>query len=92
MQSSNPTFGPGDRPEIDYPGPWPFTIFGTSEELLRAAVAGIVGELEHTVAPSKKSRTGKFVSLNLEVIVIDEDQRLGIGKALSEHDHIGFVL
>ena len=30
--------------------------------------------------------------MNVEVIVVDEAQRLGIGKALAEHGDIGFVL
>ncbi len=86
------TFGEHDRPQIDYPSTWPYTIFGTSEELMRAAVGEIVGALEHTLAPSKKSRTGKFVSMNVEVVVADEAQRLGLGKAFSEHADIGYVL
>jgi len=85
-------FGPDDKPEISYPGPWAYTVFGTSEERLRLAVAVAVGALEHTVTSSKQSRSGKFVSMNVEVLVADEAQRLGIGKALSEHADIGFVL
>ena len=85
-------FGPDDKPEIDYPGPWAYTIFGTSEERLRLAVAVAVGALEHTVTRSRRSRSGKYVSMNVEVQVADEAQRLGVGKALAEHEDVGFVL
>lgn len=84
-------FSEHDHPHIDYPGPWEYTIFGVSEERMRAAVAGVVDGLEHTLSPSRRSRTGKFVSMHLEVIVADDPQRLRIGEELAAHADIGFV-
>ena len=85
-------FGEDDKLDIDYPVSWPYKVVGSSEERVREAIAGIVGALEHTVEPSNKSRTGKYVSLELVVTVADEGQRLGIGQALHEHVDVKFVL
>ena len=85
-------FSEHERPEIPYPGPWEYTIFGVSEERMRAAVSEVVGGASHTITPSKKSRSGKFVSMNVEVVVVDEPHRLDIGEGLSAHADIGFVL
>ena len=85
-------FGEDDKLDIDYPVSWSYKVVGGSEERVRAAITGVVGALEHTVAPSNKSRTGKYVSLELVVVVTHETERLGIGQALHEHVDVKFVL
>ncbi len=85
-------FGEQDRPEIDYPCRWSYKVVGESEDRLRVAVGGVVGKTDHTLELSNTSRTGKYVSLALDVLVRDEEQRRGIGQALHEHEDVRLVL
>jgi len=86
------TFGEQDRPEIDYPCRWAYKVVGDDEQRVRAAVRRVVGDADHTLELSNKSRTGKYISLALEVLVRDEEQRRRIGQSLHEHDDVRIVL
>lgn len=92
MNNELKLFGEADHPEIDYPCRWAYKVVGTSEDRIRAAVRGVVGKTDHTLEVSNHSRTGKYVSLALEVLVADDQQRVRIGQALHEHDDVRFVL
>lgn len=83
---------PDRRPEIDYPTVWSYQVIGSDEVRVRGAVAGVVLEREHTLRLTKKSSTGKYVSLLLEVRVGDEAERLAIFEALAAHADVRIVL
>jgi len=83
---------PDRRPEIDYPTTWSYQLIGSDEALVRAAVAAIVAAREHTLQLTKTSRTGKYCSLRLEIVVADEADRLGLFQALATHAAVRFVL
>lgn len=78
--------------ELDYPCLWTYKIIGSIQEDLRQAVLDVVGELEHTLTFSNNSKTGRYLSLKLELIVKDEKHRLSIYEGLSRHDAIKIVL
>ena len=92
MNSELRTFGEADRPEIEYPCRWSYKVVGESEERLRAVIRKVVGDTDHTLKLSNTSRTGKYVSLALDVLVRDEVQRRGIGQTLHEHIDVRLVL
>ena len=80
------------KPEIDYPCEWEYKVIGADAEAIRAVIAAVVGEAEHTLDLSRASRTGKYVSLQLAVAVRDEEHRLGIYHALTAHHAVKIVL
>jgi putative lipoic acid-binding regulatory protein len=82
------------RPEIDYPCRWEYKTIGRNEGHMREAVGQIMAaeELDYSLAPSNSSRTGKYCSLILAVIVEDEHHRNRIFAALTAHEHIVMVL
>jgi putative lipoic acid-binding regulatory protein len=82
----------GRKPEIDYPCTWSYRILGTDEPRMRIAVFEIVGGFEHQVTLGLESSQGKYRSLQLELIVRDEAQRLSIFEALKRHPDVRFVL
>ncbi len=57
---------------IDYPCLWSFRIIGRDEELMKSAVAECMRQTEYLLTASHTSRSGKYVSLNLETVVADE--------------------
>jgi putative lipoic acid-binding regulatory protein len=81
----------GRKPEIFYPCPWNYRIIGSDELQMRAAVREIVGQVAYTLELSNQSRGGKYRSLDLELVVVDEAQRLGLFDALRKRAEIRFV-
>lgn len=84
--------GTPSEPEIDYPCRWTYKVVGADEDALRAVIAGIVREREHTVERSRQSRTGRYVSLAVEVLVTGHDERRGIASRFAAHPAVRFVL
>ena len=80
------------RPDIDYPCPWSFKVIGREEDEIRQAVAEIVGDHAYTLTFSNQSAHGKYCSLNLDMVVVDEPHRLTTFEALMHHASIQIVL
>ncbi len=80
------------RPEIEYPCPWNFKVIGREEDHMRQAIAEIVGDYAYALTFSNQSRHGKYCSLNLDMVVLDEPHRLTIFEALRHHRSIQIVL
>ncbi|RKY20150.1 MAG: hypothetical protein DRQ55_08570 [Planctomycetota bacterium] len=80
------------RPDIEYPCRWRYRVIGRDGLTLRAVVATLLGDREYTVADGNTSRSGKYRSIDLNVLVPDEDTRLSIFYQLSWHEDVAFVL
>lgn len=80
------------RPNIDYPTRWTYTVIGPDRGALDTAIAEVVEERSHKVSLSNLSATGKYVSLRLELIVLDEKERLHIFGQLKSHDAVMLVI
>ena len=76
---------------IDYPCEWIYKIVGSSKESVHDAVACIILDREYHINDSNTSKTGKYRSFNVKVIVSDEAYRNNIYQALKGHDDIKFV-
>jgi uncharacterized protein len=81
----------GMTPEIDYPCRWPYKVIGRDEQLMRRAVAAVVGSLEHSLELSNVSRAGRYRSLLLTVAVASDEERRRIGQALHAHCDVHMV-
>ena len=82
----------GSELELSYPTSWTYKVFGRDEACVRAAIASVVGGLEHTVRLSNRSRTGKYVSIEVEVTVRSNEERLEIFRRLHDHADVLYVL
>ena len=78
--------------ELTYPTDWRYKIVGEEREKLEQAVRDVILEREHTLEHSNVSRTAKYVSMNLNLLVQNEDERQFIYEALKAHQHIKMVL
>ncbi len=81
-----------NAPAITYPSRWSFTLIGTEEEPVRAAVAEHLGKRDYRLTPSKKSRSGKYISLHLETEVESEAERNRLFAAFKAMPAIKMVL
>jgi putative lipoic acid-binding regulatory protein len=78
--------------ELDYPCSWKYKIIGEERKKLEEAVHSVILERAHTLKHSNASKTGKYISMNLDLIVQNEDERTFIYEALKAHQHIKMVL
>jgi len=81
-----------DSPEIRYPCRWEYKIIGACPEEVRAAVAEVIGDAQHSLSVSNTSSGGKYVSLRLRVTVRDGEHRRSIYDDLAAHQHVKMVL
>ncbi len=84
-----------DRQEkviIEYPCSWSYKLVGHEKDAIKAAIHDVIIEREHNLSDSNKSKTGKYVSMNLEMIIQNEDERNFIFEALKKHQNIKMVL
>jgi putative lipoic acid-binding regulatory protein len=80
------------KPEIQYPCEWSYTLIGLSADDIRDAAGEVFGNRSVTLSPSKKSRTGKYVSMYATLTVDSQQQRDSFFAALSGHDAIRMAL
>jgi len=78
--------------QLDYPCNWSYKVVGEEREKLENAIREVVLEREHSICHSNTSSGGKYISLNLELLVHNEDDRQFIYEALKAHQHIRMVL
>ena len=81
-----------NKPQIDYPTEWTYTLFATSEERVQVAIKDVLGVRRHEFSASNKSKGGKYCSFKISLVVEHEDDRLELGARLGSHANILFVL
>jgi len=77
---------------LEYPCNWCYKVIASEKEALEQAVRDVIDEREHKLTPSNKSKTGKYTSMNLDLLVHNEDDRTFIYEALKKHQAIKMVL
>ena len=78
--------------ELTYPCSWAYKLIAGEKEALEKAIHDVILEREHKLTHSKNSKGGKYVSMNLELLVHNEDDRNFIYEALKAHQNIKMVL
>ncbi|MBA1438676.1 MAG: DUF493 domain-containing protein [Epsilonproteobacteria bacterium] len=78
--------------ELEYPCNWCYKVIASQKEALQQAVRDVISEREHKLTHSNNSKTGKYVSMNLDLLVHNEEDRQFIYDALKAHQNIKMVL
>ncbi|MDP3695474.1 MAG: DUF493 domain-containing protein [Desulfocapsaceae bacterium] len=78
-------------PEITYPCLWLYKVIGEDATALARAI-NMVCPVSAAIVPSKTSSGGKYCSLNVEVEVANEANRLAIYQNLKNHLAVKMVL
>ncbi len=76
---------------IDYPCEWIYKIIGSDKGSVHNAIADIIQDSEYLLTDSNTSKTGKYLSFDVKVMVGDEAYRNKIYQALKDHNDIKFV-
>ncbi len=77
---------------LEYPCNWCYKVIASEEAALKQAIRDVIDEREHKLTTSNKSKTGKYTSMNLDLLVHNEDDRTFIFEALKKHQAIKMVL
>lgn len=81
-----------EKLELVYPCSWSYKLIGHEKEVMQKAIHEVILQRDHKLSHSNISKTGKYVSLNLDLLVHNEDDRNFIYEALKAHQHIKMVL
>ena len=81
-----------EKLELSYPCSWAYKLIAGEKEALEEAIHDVIQEREHTLKHSNNSKSGKYISMNLELLVHNEDDRNFIYEALKAHNNIKMVL
>ena len=78
--------------ELEYPVTWTYKLISLDKALIQKVIHEVILEREHKLTHSSSSKTGKYVSMNLDLLVHNEDDRNFIFAALKAHQDIKMVL
>jgi putative lipoic acid-binding regulatory protein len=78
--------------ELEYPCNWCYKVVAYERAGIEIAVMEILAERPYSLNPSKTSSSGKYISMNLELLVHNEDERTYFYETLKAHQHIKMVL
>ena len=81
-----------EKLELTYPCSWSYKLIAGEKEALQRAIRDVLDEREHKLTHSKNSKGGKYISMNLDLLVHNEDDRNFIYEALKAHQNIKMVL
>ena len=80
------------KAKLDYPCQWLYKVIGTDHEQLRKAIMEIITNIPCEINLSNNSGSGKYLCLNLEITVQNEEERNSIYLNLKAHPNIKIVL
>jgi len=69
---------------IEYPAHWNYKVVGRDKFALKRVINEAIFEMDYTIKESKSSRNGKFVSLNVDVVVHSEEERKSTYELLTK--------
>ncbi|MDD2791053.1 MAG: DUF493 domain-containing protein [Sulfurimonas sp.] len=81
-----------EKLELSYPCSWSYKLIGYEKEAIQKAIHEVILEREHSLTHSNASKSGKYISMNLDLVIVNEDERNFIYEALKTHQNIKMVL
>lgn len=77
---------------IKYPCNWNYKVIGRCEVKLTEAIKSITLNRECKITPSNVSKNGKYKSLNSDILVFSDEDRLEIFEFFKTHKDVVMVL
>lgn len=82
----------GERVELEYPCTWVYKVIGEDCSLLKDVIVKSCSPHDVTITHSHSSSKGKYHSLNAELTVPSEEERLRIYERLKTDPAVKIVL
>lgn len=80
------------KPIIEYPCQWGYKVISKDHEKALQAIEQTIQTLTYEVTVSNTSKTGKYVSVHVELEVHSEEIRDSIFHGLKSHEDIIMVI
>lgn len=80
------------KPEIEYPCQWQYKVIGTDRDTLVQLIEDLVTPEPYSLEDSNTSSSGRYISLNLEITVASDQERLHLYESLAAHVAVKVVL
>jgi uncharacterized protein len=81
-----------DTPLITYPCTWSYRLIGEDCELMMREIPAKMGCIKHEISAGNRSRQGKYVSINIEAVVHDDNERLSVVPLLQSIPTVKMVI
>ena len=78
--------------QLKYPCQWVYKIIGGDAERMKTAVKSVIKSESVEIEASRESKSGKYVSLNISLVVQSDDERKRIFTLLGQQSDIKMVL
>ena len=78
--------------ELTYPRSWTYKVIGLEKHLIQEAIEMVFASREFLAKYSNQSRTGKYHSWQVDLVVEDEQERNSFYMKLKNHTHIKMVI
>jgi uncharacterized protein len=80
------------KPDIEYPCQWQFRLIGENLAAMMEAIGKSADIALCRISEGNVSSGGRYLSLNLELTVQDDEERLRLYQDFSKHPAIRIVL
>ncbi len=80
------------KAKIEYPCSWTYKVIRTDKTALTTAIKKVLGTTNLIITDSHASSGGKYISLNAEIVVRDEQTRLRAYQNLKNHAAVKVVM
>lgn len=80
------------KPEITYPCPWSYVVVGVGESELSTHIESVLAGESFERVTSRHSSSGKYVSVEVTLVVRDEEHRVGVFRALQDSPLVKIVI
>ncbi len=82
----------GKKLEINYPCKWEYKVIVMAHVDISIVAACVLGEREHKIKKSNNSKTGKYKSHNVSLLVHNDDDRHMIFEQFKKEENVKMIL
>ena len=81
-----------EKLELTYPCEWNYKVIIEAHAEISTIASSILGEREHSVRKSNNSKSGKYTSHNISLLVHNDDDRHEIFQQFKCHCNVKMIL
>lgn len=81
-----------EEPQINYPTNWKYKCILEKNSSIKDISEEVLSSLDYKISKSAKSKTGKYESYNIELLVHSKEEQREIFSKLKSHQKVKFVL
>lgn len=84
--------GKEEQLKLDYPCNWDYRVMCLCDIDIEIVINHVVKDRDFTHTKGNMSKTGKYQSYNVTLLVHSDDDRVGLFELFKKHEHVAMVL